>query len=145
AVSADGSAASAAPAAGAVAPTPAKARTGPSPATPGRLPSTTAPGQPTSRPSATCASHAGNAARVSSPGIGAVTVSVRLCGAAVTSALSSQSRSNWDANSEALPALNSLAVKYCKTDISKIHYSGATLTSNAYQASLRSALGQAGI
>jgi uncharacterized protein with FMN-binding domain len=74
-----------------------------------------------------------------------VTVTIRACGSTVTSASSSQSRSNWDANSDALPALNSLAVKYYKTDISKIHYSGATLTSNAYQASLRSALGQAGL
>src|SRR5262249_6270674 len=101
---------------------------------------------PTSRPPATtCASHAGNAVRVSSPGIGNVTVSVRACGSTVTSASSSQSRSNWDANSQALPALNSLAVKYYRTAISQIHYSGATLTSNAYQASLRAALSSAGL
>jgi hypothetical protein len=73
-----------------------------------------------------------------------VTVSIRVCGSAVTTASSTQSRSNWGPNSAALPALNSLAVKYYKTDISKIHYSGATLTSAAYQASLRSALSDAG-
>jgi hypothetical protein len=56
-----------------------------------------------------------------------------------------QSRSNWDDNAKALPALNALAVQYYKTNISKIHYSGATLTSSAYQASLRSAMSKAGI
>lgn len=134
-------------------PAPAGVGTGPSSAGPGKTPATKAagghtatPGQPTTRPpAASCTSDTGNPARVSSPGIGSVTVSVRVCAGAVTTASSSQSRSNWDANGAALPALNSLAVKYYKTDISKIHYSGATLTSNAYQASLRSALSDAGL
>ncbi len=141
---------------GSAAPGPATAGTGQSPTPPGRTPATkaaghtSAPGQPTSRPPAnppasTCATDTGGAARVSSPGVGNITVSVRVCGSTVTSATSSQSRSNWDTNSAALPALNTLAVKYYKTDISKIHYSGATLTSNAYQASLRSALSEAGL
>jgi uncharacterized protein with FMN-binding domain len=36
-----------------------------------------------------------------------------------------------------------MAVQYYKTNFSQIHYSGATLTSNAYQASLRSAMTKA--
>ena len=46
---------------------------------------------------------------------------------------------------ESAAALNSLTVANYKTNFSAIHYSGATLTSNAYQASLRSAMTQAGI
>ena len=145
------------PSTGPAAPGPGGGVTDQSPTAPGRPAtskpavghSTPATGQttrpPANPPASTCATDTGTASRVSSPGVGSITVSIRVCGGSVTSATSSQTRSNWDANSSALPALNSLAVRYYKTDISKIHYSGATLTSNAYQASLRSALSQAGI
>ncbi|MBO0871007.1 MAG: hypothetical protein J2P15_20850 [Micromonosporaceae bacterium] len=94
---------------------------------------------------ASCSTVTGSGQGVSSPGTGTVTVSIKVCNGAVSSASSSLSRSNWSANSSALPALNSLTPKYYKTSISSIHYSGATLTSNAYQASLRSALSKAGL
>jgi uncharacterized protein with FMN-binding domain len=103
------------------------------------------PGRTTTAPAVTCSTATGNAVNVASPGVGAITVSIRVCGGVLTTATGSQSRSNWDANARAVPALNSLAVRYYKTDISKVHYSGATLTSNAYQASLRSALTRGGI
>jgi hypothetical protein len=44
-----------------------------------------------------------------------------------------------------VPALNSLAVKYHEGNFPKIHYSGATPTTNTYQAPLRSAMSMAGI
>ena|SRR5215475_6711811 len=94
---------------------------------------------------ATCTSVRGNGADVSSPGIGTVTVTIKVCNGAISSASSTQSQSNWSKNSSALPALNSLTPRYYKTSISSIHYSGATLTSNAYQSSLRSAMSKAGI
>jgi uncharacterized protein with FMN-binding domain len=92
-----------------------------------------------------CANATGNATNIASPGVGAITVTIQVCGGVVKTATGAQSRSNWEANQSAVPALNRLAVQYYRTDISKIHYSGATLTSNAYQASLRSALGKAGL
>jgi hypothetical protein len=100
-------------------------------------------GAPTTAPA--CTSVTGNASTIVAPGVGAVTVTIQVCGGAVTAATGSQSRSNWDVNPQAVRALNTLAVRYYKSDISKVHYSGATLTSNAYQASLRSALGKAGL
>jgi hypothetical protein len=87
----------------------------------------------------------GNAANVASPGIGAITVTIRVCGGVLKTATGAQSRSNWDTNATAVPALNPLAVRYYKTNFSMIHYSGATLTSTAYQASLRSAMTKSGI
>jgi uncharacterized protein with FMN-binding domain len=82
---------------------------------------------------------------VASPGTGTVTVTIKVCNGAISSATSTLSQSNWPANTAALPALNSLTPQYYKTNISAIHYSGATLTSNAYQSSLRSAISKAGI
>jgi hypothetical protein len=117
-------------------------------ATPGR--GTPTPGRTTGGPapttaSAECTTTAGAASRVSSPGVGAVTVTIQVCGGVLKTATGSLSRSNWDRNTAAIPALNSLAVKNYKTDFAAIHYSGATLTSNAYQASLRSAMTTAGV
>jgi len=82
---------------------------------------------------------------VASPGIGAVTVTIKVCGGVLSTSTGSLSQSNLPANTQAIPALNTLAVQYYKTNISMIHYSGATLTSNAYQASLQSAMAKAGI
>jgi hypothetical protein len=133
------------------------------PATPGAAPSgatrtTTAPPQPgrttpaggggpstAPPPPPACSTVGGNGQNVASPGIGTITVTIKVCNGAISSASSTQSQSNWSKNAAALPALNSLTVQYYKTNISAIHYSGATLTSNAYQASLRSAMSRAGI
>ena len=115
---------------------------------------TPAPGRTTGRPTGAatttaaapaCTTKSGAASSVASPGVGNVTVTIQVCGGVLKTATAAQSRSNWDKNTAALPALNSLAVKNYKTNFSAIHYSGATLTSNAYQASLRSAMSQAGI
>jgi len=93
---------------------------------------------------ATCSTASGSK-KVASPGIGTVTVTIKVCGGTVSSASSSLSQSNWSNNTAALPALNSLTPKYYKTNISAIHYSGATLTSNAYQTALQAAVSSAGI
>jgi hypothetical protein len=103
------------------------------------------PPPPTTGGTGSCTTVSGNPVNVSNPGTGAVTVTIKVCNGAITTASSSLSRSNWGRNSSALPALNSLTVQYYKTNISQIHYSGATLTSNAYQGSLRSAIGKAGM
>jgi uncharacterized protein with FMN-binding domain len=116
--------------------TPAAGRT-----TTGGTPRTT----PAAPPAPACRTATGNAAGVASPGIGTVTVTIKVCNGAITTSSGSQSASNWNRNAQAVPALNTLAVQYYKTDFSKIHYSGATLTSNAYQSSLRSAMSKAGI
>jgi uncharacterized protein with FMN-binding domain len=110
-------------------------------------PSTTSPApQPTiPSPSATCTMAIGNAVNVASPGIGALTVTIQVCGGVLKTSTGTLSQSNLPDNSKAIPALNPLAVQYYKTNLSMIHYSGATLTSNAYQASLRSAMTKAGI
>lgn len=92
-----------------------------------------------------CTTSTGSAASVSRPGVGAVTVTIKVCGSVVSAASGTLSRSNWDRNTAAIPALNAMAVKYYKTGFSQIHYSGASLTSAAYQASLKSALSKAGI
>jgi hypothetical protein len=92
-----------------------------------------------------CTTATGDAASVSRPGVGAVTVTIKVCGGAVSTASGTLSQSNWDRNTNAIPALNTLAVQYYKTSFPQIHYSGATLTSNAYQASLRSAMTKAKI
>jgi uncharacterized protein with FMN-binding domain len=92
-----------------------------------------------------CTTKSGPASTIASPGVGTITVTIQVCGGVLKTATAAQSRSNWDKNTAALPALNSLAVANYKTNFSAIHYSGATLTSNAYQASLRSAMTRAGI
>jgi hypothetical protein len=132
------------------------------PAAPGAAPSgaarTTAPPQPARTtpaggggattappPPPSCSTVSGNGQNVASPGIGTVTVTIKVCNGAISSASSTQSQSNWSNNTAALPALNSLTPQYYKTNISAIHYSGATLTSAAYQTSLRSAMSKAGI
>jgi hypothetical protein len=99
----------------------------------------------TAAPPPSCSTVSGSGQRVSSPGTGTVTVTVKVCNGAISSATSTLSQSNWSNNTAALPALNSLTPQYYKTNISAIHYSGATLTSNAYQSSLRSAMSKAGI
>src|SRR5512133_1722956 len=91
-----------------------------------------------------CTTFAGDATKVARPGIGAVTVTLAFCDKSLASATSSLTQSNWAANTRALKALDSLALKYYATDVSKIHFSGATLTSKAYQTSLTSALKKTG-
>jgi hypothetical protein len=102
-------------------------------------------GATTAAPPPSCSTVSGSGQRVASPGTGTVTVTIKVCNGAISSATSTLSQSNWPANTAALPALNSLTPQYYKTNISAIHYSGATLTSNAYQSSLRSAISKAGI
>ncbi|MGI5246721.1 hypothetical protein [Dactylosporangium sp. CA-139066] len=125
------------------------------PGTPGKSPTagkaTPTPGRTAGTTSTTaaappaCTTKSGSAAAIADPGVGTITVTIQVCGGVLKSATGTQSRSNWSKNTAAVPALNSLAVTNYKTNFSAIHYSGATLTSNAYQASLRSALNQAGI
>jgi hypothetical protein len=110
--------------------------------TPGGVTRTT-PAAPPAAPA--CTTAAGNPTRVSSPGIGTVTVTIKVCGGALTTSSGVLSQSNWSKNTNAVPALNSMAVQYYKTNFSQIHYSGASLTSAAYQTSLRSAMTKAGI
>jgi hypothetical protein len=90
-----------------------------------------------------CTTVAGDPSNVSRPGIGAVTVTIKVCGGTISTASGALSQSNWSRNTNAIPALNTMAVQYYKTNFAQIHYSGATLTSNAYQASLRSAMTRA--
>jgi hypothetical protein len=115
----------------------------------GTAPANTARTTPTSTApapaSAACTKVQGNAVNVPEPGTGTVTVSVSVCNKAISSAAAALSRSNYQKNSSAIPALNAMVVRYYKTGISQIHYSGATLTSGAYQSSLRSAMSKAGI
>lgn len=87
-----------------------------------------------------CATFTGEPANVASPGIGAVAVKLEFCDNTLARVTSSQTESNWPDNATALTAMDSLVVKHYLTDISMIHFSGATLTSGAYQTSLRSAL-----
>lgn len=107
----------------------------------------TQPAAPRTTPAgnSNCTSASGAATNVVSPGVGAVTVTIKVCNGAVTTASAVISQSNWSSNTAAIKSLNTLAVQYYKTDISKLNYSGATLTSNAYQGSLKSALSKAGI
>jgi hypothetical protein len=111
-------------------------------------PTASTPPAPSPSPSATaaCASYTGSTANTAAPGSGTVTVTIKVCNGAITTATAKQvDNSGYSVNAQAIPALNTLAVQYYKTDITKIHYSGATLTSNAYQTSLRSAMAVAGI
>ncbi|MFG2041778.1 hypothetical protein [Dactylosporangium sp. NPDC048998] len=115
---------------------------GAAPGTPGAGRTTNAPAPTTA---AACTTASGGAAQIASPGVGTVTVTIQVCGGALKTASAVQSKSNWDRNTAAIPALNSLAVTNYKTNFAAIHYSRATLTSQAYQASLRSAMSKAGI
>jgi hypothetical protein len=103
----------------------------------------TTPAAPAAPAAPACTTVTGDPANVSQPGTGAVTVTIKACGGAITTASGTLSQSNWSRNTSAIPALNTLAVQYYKTDFSQIHYSGASLTSAAYQASLRSAMTKA--
>jgi hypothetical protein len=104
---------------------------------------TARPTTPAAPAAPACTTVTGDPANVSQPGTGAVTVTIKACGGAITTASGTLSQSNWSRNTSAIPALNTLAVQYYKTDFSQIHYSGASLTSAAYQASLRSAMTKA--
>jgi uncharacterized protein with FMN-binding domain len=119
----------------------------PTTAGPGTPGTTTAPAPPqTTTHAPSCKTVSGNPASLKSPGVGAMTVTIKVCDGALSTSSGALSRSNWEpTNKQAMPVLNSLVVKYYKTDLSQIHYSNATLTSNAYQTSLKSALGKAGI
>ena len=150
-VAVDGVAVGSAPASGpaAVVPGPSGTPGAPVSAAPTGAVRTTAaapqPARTTAAPPPSCSTVSGSGQRVASPGTGTVTVTIKVCNGAISSATSTLSQSNWSNNTAALPALNSLTPQYYKTNISAIHYSGATLTSNAYQSSLRSAISKAGI
>jgi hypothetical protein len=96
-------------------------------------------------PPPTCSTFSGAGKNVPQPGIGTIVVTIKVCNGVISSASSTQSQSNWSRNSAALPALNSLTPQYYKTNISAIHYSNATLTSETYQLSLKDAMTQAHI
>lgn len=115
------------------------------PPAPAPEPTATSKPKPTTTTTASCSTVSGGAATIAAPGVGTTTVTIKVCGGALTAASAVLSRSNWKANDKAVPALNTLAVKYYRTNISKITYSGATLTADAYQDSLKSAMGKAGI
>lgn len=112
---------------------------------PTATPSPTAP--PTTPPPTdpTCTATAGDPAGILAPGIGAVTVTITVCDGKVSSVSSILSQSNYGRNRKALLAMDQLAVEYAVADINMVNYSGATLTSDAYRASLRSALVKAGV
>lgn len=121
---------------------PAASRTAPGrSAAPSKVASAGPPVPPPAPPA--CTTVSGDPANVSRPGVGAVTVTIKACDGSISTAAGSLSQSNWNRNTNAIPALNTMAVQYYKTNFSQIHYSGATLTSNAYQASLRSAMTKA--
>lgn len=101
---------------------------------------------PATTPATTCTTATGAGSTVVKPGQGSVVVTIKVCNGAITSSSGSLSSSNWEPqNTNALKSLNSLTVQYYKTDLSKITFSGATLTSNAYKTSLKSAMTKAGI
>lgn len=77
---------------------------------------------------------------------GTAFVTIKVCGGALTTATGGVMMSNYEPqNSEAVAALDQLALQYYKTNISMIAYSGATETAAAYRKSLQSALTQAGL
>jgi uncharacterized protein with FMN-binding domain len=77
---------------------------------------------------------------------GTAFVTIKVCGGAITEVSGGVMMSNYEpTNSQAIPALNQLALRYYKTGISMIAYSGATETAAAYRKSLQSAMEQAGI
>ncbi|MBT8225543.1 MAG: hypothetical protein HKP61_18355 [Dactylosporangium sp.] len=106
---------------------------------------TTATPTPSQSATAACTTIAGAASNVVSPGVGAVTVTIQVCDGAITTSTGVISESNWDANDPALASLDALAVEYYASDLSKITYSGATLTADAYRGSLESAMSEAGL
>lgn len=87
-----------------------------------------------------CITATGDPAEVVEPGIGEVTVTITLCDGVISTASSALSQSNYGRNKRALRAMDELTLEYALTDINMISYSGATLTSEAYRASLQSAL-----
>lgn len=91
-------------------------------------------------PDPTCVTAVGDPAAVVEPGIGEVTVTITMCDGVVSTASSALSRSNYGRNKRALLAMDALTLEYALTDINMVAYSGATLTCEAYRASLQSAL-----
>jgi hypothetical protein len=119
--------------------------TSPSPTPPpSSSPPTTPP--PTS-PTPTCDTYDGDSVSIGGDGgDGIVFITITVCNGVLTEAGGGVMMSNYEPqNTDAVAALNVLAVKYYKTDFSMITYSGATLTSAAYQASLKSAMALAGM
>lgn len=110
-------------------------------------PTATATATATATPTATssCTTATGDAATIVSPGAGTVTVTIKVCDGVLTTSTGTVANGNWDANTPALASLDTLAVQYYASDMSKLTYSGATLTSNSYQTSLQSALSKAGL
>lgn len=113
-----------------------------------RKPPTATPKTPTGGPTtppARCETFTGDAATITRPGVGAVTVTLAFCDKVLVRATSTQTQSNWAANARALKAMDTLTLAHYATNLSMIHFSGATLTSRAYQTSLKSALAKAGL
>lgn len=102
---------------------------------------------PTPSPTPDCEMYFGDNALIwETEDRGLVFVNITVCDGVLTEASAGTMMTDWEPmTTEALNGLNKLAVKYYKTDISMITYSGATETSAAYRASLQSALSQAGI
>lgn len=99
------------------------------------------------QPSTDCKSYDGDSIWIGEIAhYGTAFVTIKVCGGAMTEAKGGVMMSNYEPqNTKACAALDQLAVQYYKTEVSRISYSGATLTSSAYQRSLQSALGQAGL
>lgn len=75
-----------------------------------------------------------------------VLVTIKVCDGVIVEVGSGTMMSNYEpTNTDALAALNVLAVEHYKTAISKIMYSGATATASAFRTSLQSAMTLAGI
>jgi hypothetical protein len=114
-------------------------------ATGGTAPKPAATTKTTAAAPVTCRTATGSAAGIVSPGQGTVTVTVKVCGGKISSASSVMSGYNYTSNNDAAhPKLDSLAVTYGMTNISKVYVGGVTLTSHAYQTSLKSALAKIG-
>lgn len=119
----------------------------PSPSSSAPAPAPSPTGAPAPSPAATCSNYTGSTiSTVPSPANGTVTVTITVCGGVITSASAVQvDNSGYSPNTAAIKTLNSLVPANYKTNTSAIHVSGATLTSNAYVASLQSARTKAGV
>lgn len=123
----------------------------PAPTNPPLLPTKPpATGTPTPVPSASraadkCYEYAGDPSTVVRPGVGNVVVTLYVCNNKLVRASATITQSNWAANAATFNYLNKVCVENYKADISRLNYSGATLTSNSYKTSFRAALKKAGI
>ncbi len=115
--------------------------------------STARPGATTGAPApartsaaVTCRSYTGKTVSPVYKTQGSVTVTISACGGVLQSASAVQNDpTDYGPNKAAITSLNSLAVRYYKTNVSAIKVAQATFTSNAYRTSLEDALTKAGI